>query len=131
MSQNRNDHTAFQVSDMDAAIEFYTEALGLHLLFRDINHEEQEAYAFLELDGGNLELIQKLDTPFVKRPIVPPYCPHFALATDDMSRVLRMIQEKGIKVVKGPLEIPEKERWIYIHDPDDNVIEYIEWSSET
>jgi lactoylglutathione lyase len=127
---NKNDHTAFRVSDLDAAIRFYTESLGLRLLFRSVNHEEQEAYAFLELEGGNLELIQKLNAPPVRPKIEPPYCPHFALETEDMAQVLEMVKTKGIEVVKGPLEIPGQEKWLYVSDPDNNVIEYIEWTSK-
>ena len=52
---------AFEVSNMEASIRFYTQVLGLRLLFRKVNREEGEDYAFLELDGGNLELIQRLD----------------------------------------------------------------------
>jgi len=126
---NKNDHTAFRVSDLDAAIRFYTESLGLRLLFRSINHEEQEAYALLELEGGNLELIQTLNAPFVRPNIGPPYCPHLALGTEDISKVLGMVRAKGIGVVKGQLEIPGQEKWLYISDPDNNVIEYIEWGS--
>jgi lactoylglutathione lyase len=124
----RNDHTAFEVSNMDYSIQFYTHVLGLRLLFRHVNADEHEDYAFLELQGGNLELIQRLDgAPFVKRAIAPPYCPHLALATDDMDATLRRIEEHAIPVVKGPLEIAGAERWIYVRDPDDNVIEYIQW----
>ena len=126
---NKNDHTAFRVSDLDAAIRFYTESLGLRLLFRSINHEEQEAYALLELEGGNLELIQTLNAPFVRPKIEPPYCPHLALGTEDISKVLDMVRARGIEVVKGPLEIPGEEKWLYIRDPDNNVVEYIEWGS--
>ena len=124
---NKNDHTAFQVSNLDASIEFYTESLGLRLLFRDENISEAEEYAFFELQGGNLELIQKLGVPFVKRPLITPYCPHLALSTDDMNKILDMIALHGITLVKGPLEVPGEEKWIYIADPDNNVIEYIEW----
>jgi lactoylglutathione lyase len=126
---NKNDHTAFRVSALDAAIGFYTERLGLRLLFRSVNQDQQEAYALLELEGGNLELIQTLDAAFVAPKIEPPYCPHLALGTDDLSKVVDAIRAKGIKVVKGPLEIPGEEKWIYISDPDNNVIEYIEWGS--
>jgi hypothetical protein len=38
-----------------------------------------------------------------------------------------MIEEKHILVVKGPLEIKGAEKWIYIRDADNNVIEYIQW----
>jgi len=123
----KNDHTAFQVSNMDASIRFYTEALGLKLLFRHVNEEMREDYAFLELDGGNLELLQYLGAPFVKPEIKPPYCPHLALATDDMDETLRLFTEHGIPVVKGPLENPGEERWVYVSDPDNNIIEYIQW----
>lgn len=128
---NKNDHTAFQVSDLNASIAFYTKSLGLRLLFSDEDPAEQEAFAFLELEGGNLELVQKLGVPFVKPTLAPPYCPHLALNTDDINRVLQMIEQHSIKVVKGPLEIPGEEKWIYIADPDNNVIEYIEWVGKT
>ena len=127
---NKNDHTAFRVSDMDAAIRFYTESLGLRLLFRGVNDEQHEAYAFLELDGGNLELIQTTNALYPKPEIEPPYCPHFALETEDMAQVLEMVKAKGIHIVKGPLENPGEEKWLYLSDPDNNVIEYIEWTSK-
>jgi len=127
----RNDHTAFEVSDMDRSIEFYTETLGLKLLFRHLNEADHEEYAFLELGGGNLELIQQLDKASFEKPrLSPPYCPHLALTTDDMDQTLRVIREKHIPIVKGPLEIAGKERWIYISDPDNNVIEYIQWLAQ-
>ena len=124
----KNDHMAFRVSNMDESIQFYTQTLGLRLLFRNINADVQEDYAILELEGGNLELIQRLSgEPFEAPEIKPPYCPHLAFTTDDMDATLKMIQEKHISVVTGPLEIEGAEKWIYIHDPDNNVIEYIQW----
>jgi lactoylglutathione lyase len=124
----KNDHMAFQVSNMDESIKFYTEALGLRLMFRHVNPAEHEDYAFLELDGGNLELLQWLgDESFEKPTIKPPYCPHLALTTDDMEATLKMIWEKHIPLIKGPLEIEGAEKWLYISDPDNNVIEYIQW----
>ncbi len=126
---NKNDHTAFRVSDLDAAIRFYTGSLGLRLLSRSVNNEEGEAYAFLELQGGSLELIQTLNASFVPPQIEPPYCPHLALETEDIAVTLERIRNKGIAVVKGPLEIPGQEKWLYVADPDHNVIEFIEWTS--
>jgi lactoylglutathione lyase len=124
----KNDHMAFEVSNMDKSLVFYTQTLGLQLLFRNINAEEQEDYAFLELEGGNLELIQRLEgEPLIKPELRPPYCPHLALTTEDMTQTLMRIEENHIRVVKGPLEIKGAERWIYISDPDHNVIEYIQW----
>lgn len=124
----KNDHIAFRVSDLDAAIRFYTEALGLQLLFRKINQEVGEAYAMLQLDGGNLELVQTLGLEFVRPRIEPPYCPHLAIGTEDMEKTLGMLRGKSVEIVKGPLEVQGEEKWLYITDPDGNVIEYIQWA---
>ena len=126
------DHFAFQVSDLDQAIQFYTEAFGLRLLLRELDQEHHEAYAFLELDGGNLELLQLLDEnndplPFAKPEVVEPYCPHLALKTEDMDELVAVARQKNIPVVKGPMEISGEVRWIYMRDPDHNVIEFIQW----
>jgi lactoylglutathione lyase len=124
----KNDHVALRVSNMDASIAFYTRSLGLRLLSRSTNPAEREEYAFLELEGGNLELIQRLaDEPYVKPSLLPPYCPHLALATEDMTSTVASIQAANIPILKGPLEIAGEETWIYITDPDDNVIEFIQW----
>jgi len=113
---------------MDEAIRFYTEKLALRLVSREVNAEEQEEFAFLELQGGNLELLQLLDEPDYPKPDVqPPYCPHLALATDDMNKTLEMIRQHDVPVVKGPLVIENKVTWIYVKDPDNNIIEFVQW----
>jgi lactoylglutathione lyase len=124
-----NDHTAFQVSNLEKSIEFYTIILGLNFKFKKINEEEQEAYAFLELNGGGLELIQKLESDYEKPTIKPPYCPHLALETKDMNHTLDLIKKNHLNVIKGPLESNDGEKWIYISDPDNNIIEFIDWGS--
>ncbi len=128
----RNDHVAFQVSDMDIAIDFYTTSLGLKLLFRKVDEAHHEAFAFLELEGGNLELLQILDdqnqpVPAEPASIKPPYCPHLALGVDDLDAALARLEETGVPLVKGPLEIVGEVRWAYFADPDGNVIEFVQW----
>jgi lactoylglutathione lyase len=126
------DHFAFAVSDLDRAIRFYTETLGLRLMFRRLDEEHHEAFAFLELDGGNLELLQALDVenrplPFTAPTLREPYCPHLALGCEDLDSVCARLNEKGITVLKGPLEIPGSVRWLYLADPDNNVLEFVQW----
>ena len=124
----RNDHTALQVSDMDRALDFYTRVLGLRLISREANPAEREEYAFLALEGGNLELIQhQADEPFVRPSPRPPYCPHLALATEDMRSTVATLQAAHIPILKGPLEIAGEETWVYFADPDNNVLEFIQW----
>ena len=128
------DHFAIEVSDLAAAIRFYTEKLGLKLMFSEVDQIQHEAYAFLELEGGNLELLQGLtednQPKIYERPVLkPPYCPHLALQTDDIDSILALTKARGIPLVKGPLEIPGKVKWLYLSDPDNHVIEFVEWEN--
>jgi catechol 2,3-dioxygenase-like lactoylglutathione lyase family enzyme len=123
----RTDHVALPVSDMDEAIKFYAEKLGLQVMSRQVDEVHQEEFAFLALQGGNLELLKSLVHPFEKPEIKPPYCPHLALVTDNMAETLKLIEQHQISIVKGPLKIEGKVTWLYIADPDNNVIEFVHW----
>ena len=122
------DHVAFQVSDIDAAIQFYVERLGFSLKSKAINPEEQEAYAFLVLEDLRLELIQDLKQESFQKPQVkPPYCPHLAIETDDMDGTVQRLHQAGVELLRGPLKIEGEETWVYFVDLDNNVLEYIQW----
>jgi catechol 2,3-dioxygenase-like lactoylglutathione lyase family enzyme len=126
------DHAAVRVADLDAAIRFYAGALGMKLLFREVDTEHHEAFAFLEVVGGNLELLQLLDednrpAPYTRPLVGPPYCPHLALKLADLDALVALLDRERIPIVKGPLEIPDRVRWLYIADPDGNIVEFVQW----
>lgn len=123
----RTDHIALPVSDMDVAVQFYAEKLGLRLMFREVDPVQQEEFAFFELEGGNLELLKSLAGAHEKPVVKPPYTPHLALTTDDMAATLKLFEDQQISIVKGPLRIEGKVTWLYIIDPDNNVIEFVQW----
>jgi len=125
---NIYDHTAFQVSSLDQAIEFYVNRLGFTLASRAENAAEQEAYAFLVLGDLRLELIQDLKHASYPKPAIrPPYCPHLAIQTADMAQAVGRLEKNGVTILRGPLEIEGEESWVYFCDPDNNVLEYIQW----
>jgi lactoylglutathione lyase len=124
---NAYDHMAFQVSNLDQAIDFYVSKLGFALALRSVNPKEQEAYAFLSLADLRLELIQDLSSAYIKPSIRPPYCPHLAIQTADMSLAVARLKEAGVSILRGPLEVEGEETWVYFCDPDNDVLEYIQW----
>lgn len=126
------DHVALEVADLDAAIAFYTEKIGLRLQFRQLDETHHEAFAYLELAGGNLELLQSLDADNQPKPFSPPArresnCPHLAIGVEDMDALLGQLRDNGIPLIKGPLEIPGQVRWYYLADPDGNILEFVQW----
>jgi lactoylglutathione lyase len=122
------DHVAFQVSDMEASIEFFVEKLGFQQSFRALNEEHGEEYAFFTYGDLRLELIRDIKQPSFNKPdLKPPYCPHLALETQDMQQTLARLEAAGVPILRGPLEIPGEETWVYFADPDNNVLEYIQW----
>jgi lactoylglutathione lyase len=128
----RLDHVAVRVSDLDAATSFYQDRLGLKLLFSKVDEAHHEAFCFFELDGANLELLQSLDDQncpkhFSPQPVCEPFCPHFAIATDNLDSFLTKLKNDGVPIVKGPMEIADKVKWAYIQDPDNNIIEFVQW----
>lgn len=122
------DHVAFPVSKMDTAIQFYVEKLNFTLSSRAVNQDEMEEYAFLALGDLRLELIQDLNQAAYQKPTIePPYCPHLAIETDNMERAVARLQEEGVPVIRGPLVIEGEVTWAYFADPDNNVLEYVQW----
>lgn len=126
------DHFAFRVFDLDKAIKFYQETLGLKLIFKTVDEDHHEAFAFLDLEGGNLELLQLMDennnpVPFEKFEVEQPFCPHLAIKAENLDRLVLDLKEKKVNIVKGPLEIPGMVKWLYVADLDNNIIEFVEW----
>jgi catechol 2,3-dioxygenase-like lactoylglutathione lyase family enzyme len=122
------DHTAFQVSNIDDSIKFYVRKLGFTLLSHAVDTQEQEAFAFLTLGDLRLELIQDMkDTSFTRPTVKPPYCPHLAIETADMAQAVEHLKAGMVAIVRGPLEIEGEATWLYLCDPDNNILEYIQW----
>lgn len=124
----QTDHVAFEVSNMDEAIRFYTQVLGLPLLSRNVDSEHGEEFAFIELSGGNIELLRRLDTGVADQPSTrPSLCPHLAIGVEDLDEAVERLARHGVPILKGPLEIKGLVRWLYFCDPDKNILEFVQW----
>ncbi len=120
------DHAAFQVSNMDSSIDFYTQKLGFRLSSRSVNKEEQEEFAFLEFGNARLELIRDLKEKYARPEIKKPYCPHFCLKIEDMKSSVGTLKRNNVRIVHGPLEAKDEVTWVYFSDPDNNILEYLQ-----
>ncbi|HOJ32991.1 MAG TPA: VOC family protein [Candidatus Hydrogenedentes bacterium] len=122
------DHMAFEVADMDKAIRFYSDVLGLPLLSRQVDEEHGEEFAFVGLEGCNIELLRHIGSEKGHvRTTSPTFSPHFAIGVSSLEEPIARLAKHGIKPVKGPLEIAGLVRWVYFADPDENIIEFVQW----
>ena len=115
------DHIAVGVSNLDAAIDFYEQKIGLKFLFKKVDEAHGEAFAYLEMKGARLELLQSLRLPKSRAAEDHSFCPHMAFTP------LSRICVKKVILLKGPMEILGMVRWLYAADLDGNVLEFVHW----
>jgi len=98
------------VTELDAALKFYTETLGLPVKFRDGNR-----YAALDAGGCTLALVTAADHPAPEHGVVP------AFKTDDVSAAVRDLAARGAEVLDPPREGPHEVRAL-LRDPAGNPV---------
>jgi lactoylglutathione lyase len=122
-------HTMLRVGDLDKAIAFYTQLLGMKLLRSQEYPEGEYTLAFVgyedESDGTVLELTYNwgkqhydLGTAFG----------HIALATDDIYATCDALASKGVNISRmpGPMKDDAAILIAFLEDPDGYKIELIQ-----
>ncbi len=92
-------HVGIAVRDMEAALRFYAEALGLPLVKRGEAPARGAQVALLAVGGSYLELVQPTrdDSPFAEHVAERGEgLHHVALGTDDVDGLVVALREKGV-----------------------------------
>ncbi len=50
-----------------------------------------------------------------------------AIQISDMTKALAPLKEAGAAILHGPLEVKGEDTWVHFCDPDNNVLEYVQW----
>ncbi|MEE1296998.1 MAG: VOC family protein [Bifidobacterium sp.] len=122
MSVPRVDHIVIPVSDLEASITFYRDAVGLNLL--DTNKEATLA----TLRAG--EQLVKLETPnrqgLVAAQVVPGSADLCFQSDTEPEATLARMRSLGVRVVAGPVEKQGPQGVmvsVYVRDPDGSLVE--------
>lgn len=110
------DHVSVLITDVERSRRFYRDVLGL----REINYPRTFDFVVVWFDLGDqhihLLLKDQADTQSPR---------HFALRVSDVAQARKYFQGLGVPVQETTL-IPGADRF-FIHDPDGNRIEIIQW----
>ena len=121
-------HTMLRVGNLDRAISFYTEVLGMRLLRRHDYPEGRFTLAFVgfqdEADGAVIELTHNWDTEAYE---LGNGYGHIALEVDDAYATCEAVRSRGGKVTReaGPMKHGTTVI-AFVEDPDGYKIEFIQ-----
>jgi len=105
------------VRDLDAAIAWYREVLGLHEVMRD------DAHSFVLLGAGSTRLALKRGTP-------SPGGVLLAFEVADLAGWVHGLADKGVPIRDGLEVSPEGYRRVRILDADGYAVSVFEWVNE-
>ncbi|HEY2979689.1 MAG TPA: methylmalonyl-CoA epimerase [Anaerolineales bacterium] len=112
-------HVAVVVADMDAALSFWRDALGLELHeLRDVPTEKSQV-AFLPLSGSELELVKPTsDDSGIAKYLAKrgPGMHHICLEVDDILGMLTQLRAKGVRLINdAPRKADDGRQYAFIH----------------
>jgi catechol 2,3-dioxygenase-like lactoylglutathione lyase family enzyme len=114
----RFDHIRLDVTDIDAAEEFYAKALGLQKVVRyDLDHRVILQMAPDGVPAG-VELWQEDGLGPVPHPTQ-----HVAFSVSDVPTLVEHVRSLGYRVIEEPYRIGE-ETVAFVADPDNHAIEF-------
>ncbi len=116
----RVDHAWFWVADMDRALRFYVDAVGLRLIHR---HGDEWA----ELDAGRIRLALHGGGADA-RPL--PEGGTVVFEVDDLDAARFALELREIAFEPGAGEVEGRGRFASFRDPDGNRLQLIEWYEE-
>ncbi len=117
-----------RVGDLERAIAFYTEVLGMHLLRKSENPEYKYTLAFLGYGSNpeHAEIELTYNWGVASYEIGTAYG-HIAIAVDDILATCDLVRSKGGNITREPGPVKGGSTVIaFVQDPDGYKIELIE-----
>ena len=112
-------HVAVVVDDMEKALSFWRDALGMELHeLRDVPTEKSQV-AFLPLEGSEVELVVPTsDDSGIAKYLAKrgPGMHHICLEVDDIVEMLAQLREKGVRLInEEPRTGADGKKYAFIH----------------
>ena len=113
------DHVALVVSNIDEALEFWGDALGIALDHQEEIPREHSAIAFLPVGDSEIELVQSTsDDSGVAKYLEKrgPGMHHICLEVDDIDAMLAQLKEREVQLIhEEPVVAESGKKYAFIH----------------
>jgi lactoylglutathione lyase len=121
-------HAVYRVGDMDRTIKFYTECFGMKLLRKRDVPEEKYSNAFLGFGPEDTNFAVELTYNYgVDKYDIGTGFGHFAIATEDITKLVETVRASGGKVTREPGPVKGGTTVIaFVQDPDGYMFEIIQ-----
>ncbi|KAK2632513.1 hypothetical protein EUGRSUZ_L01448 [Eucalyptus grandis] len=121
-------HAVYRVGDLDRTIKFYTECFGMKLLRKRDVPEEKYSNAFLGYGPEESHFVVELTYNYGKSSYdIGTGFGHFAIATQDVYKMVEDIKAKGGTVTREPGPVKGGTTVIaFVKDPDGYIFELIQ-----
>nr|QIC53432.1 glyoxalase [Hemerocallis fulva]UZT75472.1 glyoxalase [Hemerocallis sp. DN-2022a] len=121
-------HAVYRVGNLERTIKFYTECLGMTLLRQRDIPEEKYSNAFLGFGPEDSHFVVELTYNYgVDKYDIGTGFGHFAIATEDVYKLVENVRSKGGKVTREPGPVKGGTSIIaFIQDPDGYIFELIQ-----
>lgn len=115
----RIDHVALVVGDIDEALDFWQNSLGLDLDHVEDIPREKSAIAFLPLGGSEIELVQPTSGDSGVAKYLQnrgPGMHHICLEVDDIEGMLAKLKAKDVQLIhEEPVIAESGKKYAFIH----------------
>jgi methylmalonyl-CoA/ethylmalonyl-CoA epimerase len=112
-------HVAMVVDDMEKALSFWRDALGMNLLELREVPAEQSQVAFLPLPGSEVELVKPTtDDSGIAKYLAKrgPGMHHLCLEVDDIDGMLAQLRARGVRLInETPRAAADGRQYAFIH----------------
>ncbi|XP_077243675.1 glyoxalase/bleomycin resistance protein/dioxygenase superfamily protein [Tasmannia lanceolata] len=121
-------HAVYRVGDLDRTIKFYTECFGMKLLRQRDIPEEKYSNAFLGFGPEESHFVVELTYNYgVDKYDIGTGFGHFAIASEDVYKLVEDVRAKGGKVTREPGPVKGGKTVIaFVQDPDGYLFELIQ-----
>lgn len=121
-------HVVYRVGDLDKAIKFYTECLGMKVLRKRDIPEERYSNAFVGYGSEESHFAAELTYNYgIDKYKIGNGFGHFGIAVDDVARTIDLTKAKGGKVIREPGPVKGGNTIIaFVEDPEGYKFELLE-----